>query len=188
MSTVISPKPSYSRLIDGSKTCAQLLEDHLQTNWCVLPMNVFFDRQGRLDSFMFEGILLDFVFNEQDHTFLVLTTLYSPKHDGVAENLDDTVRVATEAVACGCVKLSDDDDSQRSNDQEIQAPLESSSGIQVIQYEDGTIIMAQVIQAASLLVDEAVEQTLKEFLAAAVRARKVMPTRRKISWFVKKAE
>jgi hypothetical protein len=189
MSAVITPKSSDSRLIDGSKTCAQLLEDHLQTNWCASPMNVFFDHQGRLHSFMFGGFLLDFIFHDQDHMFLMLTTLYSPKHDGAAENLDGRARVATETAACGYIKLSEDNDSQRTKEEEIQAALELSHGIQLIQYEDGTIIMAQMIQAASLLVDEALEQTLEEFLTASGKARKaVMPTRRKISWFGKKAE
>ncbi|KAI2508056.1 hypothetical protein MHU86_6348 [Fragilaria crotonensis] len=189
MSTVISPKQRDSRLIDGSKTCAQLLEDHLQNNWCASPMNVFFDRQGRLFSFIFGGFLLDFIFSQQDDMFFVVTTLYSPKHDGAVDDLDGKVLVATEAAACGYIILSEGGVSHRSKDEEIQSTLESCDNIQMIQYKDGTVIMAQMIQAASLLVDEALEQTLGEFLTAAGTARKaVLPPRKKMSWFGKKAE
>lgn len=189
MSTVISPKQRDSRLIDGSKTCAQLLEDHLHANWCASPMNVFFDRQGRLHSFIFGGFLLDFIFSQHDDMFFVVTTLYSPKHDGAVDDLDGKVVIAMEAAACGYIILSEGGVSQGSKDEEIQSALESCDNIQMIQYKDGTVIMAQMIQAASLLVDEALEQTLGEFLTAAGTARKaVLPPRKKMSWFGKKAE
>ena len=183
-SAVVAPKPNDSRLIDGSNTCSQLLTDHLEINWCATPMNTFFDRNGQLFSFLYGGILLDFIFTRHDDFFMILTTLYAPKQGGVAENLDERLQTAISAAGCGCIKLIDSDNHHSVLDVMMQEMRDSSNDVKLIQSIDGTIVMAQKVQAASLLIDEVARQTLDDYFLAARKARKaVKPAQRRRSWF-----
>ena len=147
-------------------------------------MTIFFDQKGRLECFLQGGFFLDFIFSNQDDMFIIFTTLFAPKEADASENVDERVQAAMEAAACGSIKLMDSDARASVSDLMVQAIQESSHGIQLIQCDDGTIVMAQKIQAASLLLDEVLKQTLTEFFVAARRARKaVRPARRRMSWF-----
>lgn len=162
MCTTVNEKPS--RLIDGSKSCAKLLEDHLQHHWCATNMNLFVDRKGRISGFIHGDFLLEFKFRSQDDMFIIYTVVYHPKEHGPVIDLDEKLQTIRNDLTDSSLKLKTSD--------------------------DGAIVLVQKISAASLLSDEDSELTLDVFFGTARSTRKcVIPKKnRRMSWFNKNSE
>ncbi len=152
-------RPRSCRLIDGSKSCAQLLEEHLEECWGATIMNLSIDRKCRIDGFMYGDFYLEFKFSRRDEDFMVLACLYHPKENGPVEDLHEKVHTARQKI--------------------------TDKSIRLIQTDDGGIVLTQTIQAASVLVDEEIELALVTFFDTASSIRKeVMPKRtRRLSFF-----
>ncbi len=147
------------RLIDGSKSCAQLLEEHLEECWGATIMNISIDRKCRINGFMHGDFYLEFKFSRRDEDFMVFACVYHPKENGPVEDLDEKVQAARQTI--------------------------TDTSICLIQTDDGGIVLTQTIQAASVLVDEEIELSLVTFFNTANGIRKeVMPKRtRRLSLF-----
>lgn len=159
---VVAVKPADFRLIDGSKSCARLLEEHLQQYWCATNMNLFTDPKGRINGFIHGDFLVEFEFCREDDKFAISTCVYHPSEHGAVDQLNEKIQAARDEITDSSITLS--------------------------QTEEGAIFLAQRIQAASCMVDEDLEQTLEIFFIIARSVRKSsMPKRRKrnLSWFTR---
>lgn len=150
-----------NRLIDGSKSCSRLLEDHLQRHWCATAMNLFTDRRGRVCGFLHGDFLSEFKFRQEDDAFLTYTCVYHPREHGEVEDLELKLQTARDIIP---------DDS-----------------LKIKECEGGAIVLVQKISAATLLVDEEINQTLETFFDIAKSARKITAPKRKrrMSWFAR---
>jgi hypothetical protein len=148
------------RKIDGSKSCAELLEVHLQYFWCGNDMSLCLDHEEGVGSFIHGEIIMQFIFSEEDEDFILYTFLFE------AENREEMNNITRKI--------------QFLNPDQIDQHC-----FLIGKKTSKAIFLMKRVQAVSLLLDEEIDQSLQVFISTARKIRSLVGSKqKKLSWLL----
>jgi hypothetical protein len=145
------------RKIDGSKSCAKLMENHLQYFWCGNDMSLWFDHEKGIGDFIHGDLTIRFLFPEEDEDFILSTYIFE------AESREEMNKLTR--------KINDPDQIDQT------CFLLGKKNCK-------SIFLFKRLQAVFLLLDEELDQSLQAFISTARKLRSLeCSQQKKTSWF-----
>jgi hypothetical protein len=164
ISSMTSREPKFEhskslRRIDGSKTCAELMENHLQYFWCGNDMSLWFDHEQGIGNFIHGDVTIRFIFSGEDRNFILSTFIFEGEDDEEKNDLIQKLRILDPELVDQNFYLSGRKDSK-------------------------AVFLFKRIHAVCLLLDEEIEQSLQGFISMTRKLRSLERTKhKKLSWF-----
>lgn len=187
--TTTATSTTNSQLIDGSRPLSHLVQEHLERFWSVSSLNLFIDdRKDQISSFFHGDFHIQFWFSTKsrssgrpdNNSFIMSSLIYKSKKKARGGRKN---------------KQGDNDDTSsiinKDSFMKKKAQVNSADPTMKLRMDKtGSIILIQKVYAATVLVDEELEQTLDNFLKTAESVRSsVVPNynRKRRLWFQKKS-